>query len=238
MAESEKGAECTATLEIPPQPQPKNDEQNVSLLGQSLEALLDAVKRKQEEIGVKVDVGSCTEVEYREHIRLLNNSRLAIYKTRDKWIQRSGHDLEDNVHVAIANCEHATAHLVIEMQHRLKSLEEDPIQKPVTMDVAAVRALANEPADHQPSYGAELAAVVPRKVARKKSSRASKTSRKTSSTTAAKLWLATEAAEIRVNEQFDEELCDRTRRQIVRDAKRATRKPVGRRKTLRGRGNA
>ena len=70
----------------------------------------------------------------------------------------------------------------------------------------------------QTAYGTQLAAVVPRKIARKSRSKTSKQS--SASSTAMKLKLRTEEAELTINQQFDEEMTDRAQRQLSRNAKK------------------
>ena len=70
----------------------------------------------------------------------------------------------------------------------------------------------------QTAYGTQLAAVVPRKIARKSRSKTSKQS--SASSTAMKLKLRTEEAELTINQQFDDEMTDRAQRQLSRNAKK------------------
>ena len=228
MAESHIDAECTATLETSELPQQDKGEtikqHTLSLLGQDLKRLLDAAKREREEIETEVDVGSCTTFQYRSYVSQLNDSLLAILRTRQQGQSISDFAFSDSLAEGIAHEEVAISALSTTIRKRLSGLEAAGNSTPLPgrdRDTAN-QTLPNKSTDNQPSYGTMLAATtIPRKVAKKKSSKASRISGKTSSSTAVKLQLATETAELEVNERFDTELSDRAQRHINREGRKA-----------------
>ena len=110
--------------------------------------------------------------------------------------------------LSIAHIEYASTNIIANLRHKIDEKENTALS---SSQVTVIK---------QP-YAAGLVAATPSQPVKKRSSRASGGSRRTSSSTAAKLQLATDEAAIKVNEQYDRELDDRTKRILARDAVRA-----------------
>ena len=152
-------------------------------------------------------------------------SRADLQDLKQRWENTSNTEMSDTTKIQIADTVYASVKLVTDIKKKLERLADSktPTILPTNSDINCDYEMHPAKADSQPdartAYGVGLSTAAPRKAASRSKSKLSKRS-SSSSASAMKLRLKTEQVELEINKRYSQELTERAKRQLNRDAQK------------------
>ena len=218
-------AESTSPSKLAPSQDTEDAEQQSSLLllGQDLENRLKSARGEIDGIMVEIEAKEGSVESYNCFISQLLVSRADLQDIKQRWDNLSSAEMDDTTRMQITDTVYASVKLVTELKKRLERLT-DPKNPTVPLNEAGCEIETHSveesiQPDTRTAYGAGLSTAAPRRAASGSKSKLSKRS-SSSSASAMKLKLKTQQVELEINERYSQELTERAKRHLNRDAQK------------------